>query len=122
MRGEDGEIVIDDTGDPLLDKWERELAMGLEPDLEEGLSEEEKQKLAGERNKSKKVRSAATEALVNDDFTQLANDPRYQSKVVAVGSPEDMALLKAATLGRQRGLQGEPDVMGGALRRRGRGR
>ena len=36
-RGEDGEIMFESTGDTLIDKWEQELAMGLEPDLTEGI-------------------------------------------------------------------------------------
>jgi len=38
-----GEVVFQ-TGDPLIDKWEQELAMGLNPDLTEGFSSEEKEK------------------------------------------------------------------------------
>lgn len=33
----DGNVVFANTGDPLIDKWERELAQGLQPDLLEGL-------------------------------------------------------------------------------------
>lgn len=39
-RDGDGEIMFESTGDDLIDKWERELAMGLEPDLTEGMSED----------------------------------------------------------------------------------
>jgi hypothetical protein len=41
-RGEDGEIMFESTGDPLIDKWEREMSMGIEPDLDEGRSPESK--------------------------------------------------------------------------------
>jgi hypothetical protein len=37
LKDEDGEITLE-TGDPIIDKWERELAMGLTPDLNEGLA------------------------------------------------------------------------------------
>jgi hypothetical protein len=40
-----GEIIFRDTGDDLIDKWEKEFSMGLEPDLFEGLSQEQKNKL-----------------------------------------------------------------------------
>lgn len=50
-KGPDGEIVFTDTGDPLLDKWEEELAQGLTPDLEEGMSETAKEQLRREREK-----------------------------------------------------------------------
>lgn len=124
LRGDDGEIVIDDTGDPLFDKWERELAKGLEPDLEEGLADEEKEKLKQERVKSKNVRTQVKEVLVNDDFSKLAEDKdleKYQSKFIAPGSPEDRALLRAHALGKaQDSRTREPGLLGGALNRRGR--
>ena len=41
-RREDGEIMFE-TGDPLIDKWERELAMGIQPDLFEGLPKKSRQ-------------------------------------------------------------------------------
>ena len=47
--GKDGEFFFENTGDPLFDKWERELAVGLTPDLEEGLSQEQKAQLRKER-------------------------------------------------------------------------
>jgi len=39
-KNADGEIVFDETGDPLIDKWEKELAQGITPDLTEGMSDE----------------------------------------------------------------------------------
>lgn len=41
---EDGRVVYANTGDALIDKWERELAMGLEPDLLEGVDPEERRR------------------------------------------------------------------------------
>lgn len=38
----DGHIRLAKTGDPLIDKWEEELANGLDPDLTEGLPIEER--------------------------------------------------------------------------------
>lgn len=35
-RNKEGHVVYR-TGDPLIDKWEQELEMGIEPDLLEGL-------------------------------------------------------------------------------------
>lgn len=40
----DGKEVKFVTGDPLIDKWEREIAQGLTPDLTEGLSPEARAK------------------------------------------------------------------------------
>tara|TARA_Y100000310_G_C20576338_1_gene760598 strand:+ start:120 stop:560 length:441 start_codon:yes stop_codon:yes gene_type:complete len=39
----DGDRII--TGDPLIDKWEKELEKGLDVDLSEGLTEEEHERL-----------------------------------------------------------------------------
>ena len=36
FRQADGEVLLE-TGDPLIDKWERELAQDLTPDLTEGM-------------------------------------------------------------------------------------
>lgn len=37
-RGTNGQVTFQNTGDPLIDKWEREISAGLTPDLMEGLS------------------------------------------------------------------------------------
>ena len=37
-RTETGEMVYTNTGDPLIDKWEQEIAQGLVPDLYEGVA------------------------------------------------------------------------------------
>lgn len=125
MRGEDGEIVLSDTGDSLLDKWERELAAGLEPDLEEGLSDLEKEKLRKEREKKSKIKGIVAEAaVINEDFTKPQVDEKmnkqYESKFVAVGSPEDVLLTRAAVLWRQQRREQIPVPLGGGLKRRGR--
>lgn len=41
-RSPDGKVVFENTGDPLIDKWEKELAQGLAPDLLEGMSPEQR--------------------------------------------------------------------------------
>jgi hypothetical protein len=38
QKDETGQVILE-TGDPLIDKWEKELAMGLDPDVTEGLPE-----------------------------------------------------------------------------------
>lgn len=43
-RTKDGHVVFSNTGDSLIDKWEKEIAMGLDPDLLEGVSVEEREK------------------------------------------------------------------------------
>lgn len=85
MKGEDGEIVFTDTGDPLIDKWEAELAAGLMPDLTEGMPEKEKMKLKEAKNNPKKISGLVDVSTV---------DPRYASKVVGKGSKEEASLNK----------------------------
>ena len=90
QKGDDGEITFSDTGDDLLDKWEREIAMGLTPDLEEGLSHKEKQRLKSERVTASRGKAQLKEIEgIDDDF----QDPRYRSKFVAPGSKEEAELL-----------------------------
>ena len=65
-----GEVMFQ-TGDPLLDKWERELAEGLEPDLMEGLSPEERAKEERAREKFSvqfKKKQEEEEKLLGDGF------------------------------------------------------
>lgn len=38
-RQADGQIQFKDTGDPLIDKWEQQIADGIEPNLDEAFSE-----------------------------------------------------------------------------------
>lgn len=59
VTDESGHIVMPETGDEYIDKWEKELAMGLTPDLEEGYSPEYKAKLAQQRKKTARNRIAA---------------------------------------------------------------
>jgi hypothetical protein len=44
-RQADGEIQLKDTGDALIDKWEEQIAEGMEPDLWEAFSDKEREKL-----------------------------------------------------------------------------
>lgn len=69
----DGHVVFDNTGDALIDKWERELAAGLDPDLLEGCSpeEREKERQALERLKAKKVLAdKVNHEKANDGFSE----------------------------------------------------
>lgn len=113
IRGEDGEVVFEDLDDPLLAKWERELAQGITPDFEEGLSEKEKDKLKKERDHKKGARELAN---VNDDFGKAADQAmsEYRSRYVVPGSKEDAALSRAA------GARRAPATLGQEVKRRGR--
>ena len=44
-RNADGHVQFKDTGDPLIDKWEAQIARGEEPDFSEAYTEEEQAKL-----------------------------------------------------------------------------
>lgn len=50
FESEHGGVVFE-TGDPLIDRWEQQIAQGLEPDLTEGLSEKEKEYLKNNSDK-----------------------------------------------------------------------
>jgi hypothetical protein len=70
----DGNIVFDETGDELFDKWEHELSLGLQPDLEEGLSVQEKEKLKKERELSKLGKEAMEKAeLFSENYGSLTD-------------------------------------------------
>lgn len=71
-RNEDGEIVFESTGDPLIDKWEQELAMGIDPDLTEGLSLTTKAQLDSEKQKYAKAKSLAPEVFgIDESFSSI---------------------------------------------------
>ena len=86
-RSVDGEFYFEELGDPLLDKWEEELRRGVTPDLEEGLSQEEKSKLRKERdhiNQSKKASSKFEEIdEVYGDYQRMKSNKKQLRTVVA---------------------------------------
>ena len=94
-RGASGEIEFSDTGDDLIDKWERELAMGLEPDLTEGISEATRKQLEKEQRRGALAKKAAGEL---DGLVENYEDPRYASKKVIPGSTEDKELRMAKAM------------------------
>lgn len=81
----DGEFYFTETGDDLIDKWERELSQGLQPDLEEGMSAQAKARLQTEKQKHSKP-------------APPKDDPRLRSKFVRPGSQEEAALRKSKTV------------------------
>jgi hypothetical protein len=70
-RGEDGEIKLE-TDDAMVNKWEEELAMGLDPDITEGLTEDQIRRFYG---RPKKKEETGDEEIKedfngwNDDFS-----------------------------------------------------
>lgn len=58
------------TGDPLIDKWERELAQGLQPDLLEGLSSKRRAFEQRALEKLKRQQTAVEAEGLKDGFTE----------------------------------------------------
>jgi hypothetical protein len=69
-RTEDGEVMLE-TGDPVIDKWERELAQDLEPDLLDGMSDEYRKRFEDFQN-MENVEEAMLE--FNDDYTGIISN------------------------------------------------
>jgi hypothetical protein len=67
-RDETGQVVLPSIGDKLLDRFERQLAAGQVPDLEEGMSKEQKEKLRREREQFSKARKQAEDLDVPDEI------------------------------------------------------
>ena len=66
-KNERGEIVFEETGDPMIDKWEKEISLGVVPDLTEGLSRAELG--AMEREQAAVARARAGMAALADHDT-----------------------------------------------------
>lgn len=88
-RGEDGEIEFEETGDPLIDKWERELRMGIEPDLTEGMSQKDLDRMNKEKSKLKRAKEQQAQLTDIDEklFNAMEKDPMYKgAKPLGMGS------------------------------------
>lgn len=68
-RGVDGTVTFSNTGDALIDKWERELAMGIEPDLLEGASQKLRQDDKAGRKKATRQNNVAHSEGLKDGFS-----------------------------------------------------
>lgn len=67
-KDKDGNVVFE-TGDHFIDRWEKQLSQGIMPDLTEGMSEEEIEKLKKEQKKAMPTVNTLSEAeaLVNKE-------------------------------------------------------
>lgn len=95
-RNEEGEVEFLGTGDNLLDKWEKELSQGLDPDLTEGLPQEELTKLDKEKtkiNRAEKLMSQLDD-LGGQVLGSKSND-KFNSKFARIGSKEESELLRS---------------------------
>ena len=70
-KTETGDVVFN-TGDPLIDKWEQELASGLVPDLLEGLPKEQRDKYKRMQEKASviKEKEDVSLATIDDGFEE----------------------------------------------------
>lgn len=59
----DGVFHFTNTGDPQIDKWEREIAQGLTPDLTEGMTDTQKEELKKEQEAFKRGDAARQRLL-----------------------------------------------------------
>lgn len=66
-RNENGDVVFEETGDPLIDKWEKELAMGVKPDLTEGMTPEELDRMKAERMKVAHAEAGMAALFADED-------------------------------------------------------
>lgn len=100
MRGESGEIEFEETGDPLIDKWEQELRMGLEPDLTEGMSAKDLARMKAEKEKIKRAKSLKAQLSDIDEklFEAMERDPMYKGKS-PLGRGVDNFDIKSKLLG-----------------------
>ncbi len=80
--------MFGETGDPLFDKWEKELAMGIEPDLTEGLPQEEKEKLFKEQEAARAEKQKLSQAAsIDENFeSAIRAAPEYATKTLGSGS------------------------------------
>ncbi len=99
-RDEDGELVFEETGDDLIDKWERELNMGITPDLHEGLSKESLQELDAEKKKMTRAKQIAS--VVAGDHDIIEQLMGSTGKGPGGISREDAAYLRDNSLGNDR--------------------
>lgn len=89
-----GEFFFEGTGDPFIDKWEKELAAGLTPDLSEAYTPEHRKKWQKEKEALANAKVSEVPPEFEDNYTNSStSDPRLASKFVARGGKEEAELL-----------------------------
>ena len=78
-RREDGEVMFE-TGDPFIDKWERELAAGVTPDLLEGLPISAREASAKDLKARRRVKDAEAELGFSEDYSDRLAAPRIPGR------------------------------------------
>ena len=95
-RNENGEIVFEETGDPLLDKWEKEIAMGVNPDLTEGLTPEQLERMKTEKQEHARAEAGMAKLFSEED----ASSPGSRAwKMAAANMPMGLGGGDAPSLG-----------------------
>jgi hypothetical protein len=80
-KDKDGEVYFE-TGDPYIDKWEKEISMGLTPDLLEDLPSKHRE--AQRKDQEAKRKTELLAQISNVDQDGFAED--YLSKLKSTGS------------------------------------
>jgi len=63
-----GAVGLPTSGDPLIDRWEKQISEGINPDLTEGLPEEERKKL---KDRVRRVQAAEAARKAAREAEQL---------------------------------------------------
>ena len=71
------------TGDPLIDKWEDEIARGLEPDLTEGMSPEARKR---ERQALERLKKRSQDITVSKAAEEFADNYAEMAGLETLGS------------------------------------
>jgi hypothetical protein len=82
-RNADGEIQFKDTGDPLIDKWEEQIASGETPNLADAFDPESLEQLKRLKEKS----------AMSDPYSGLSMKQLYD-KVESEGSSQGLGIGK----------------------------
>lgn len=76
----DGNIAVPSIGDKLVDRWLNQMARGIDPDLEEGYSQE--QRAANERDRARRRRAREIEGELAADLPVLGRGGADQERLL----------------------------------------
>tara|TARA_R100000808_G_C2074491_1_gene100706 strand:+ start:53 stop:565 length:513 start_codon:yes stop_codon:yes gene_type:complete len=66
-----GAVELPESGDPLVDRWERQIAEGLEPDLTEGLPEEKRAQIRERAQQIQSVTDAKNSVRESEKLAEM---------------------------------------------------
>lgn len=96
-RNEDGEVELE-SDDSLISKWERELAMGLTPDLTEGMHPDAMKQMEATQKKAGRAKQLAEVVETGDILESIMGS----SGKVGPIKREDAAFLRDNSMGSER--------------------